>query len=151
MNKINSVYTTRQSGMVNILQSFISQELGCTKFQKRKWKLWTYTNSNKSKVQRDYIFVNKKCVNNALSWEAYSSFERVTFDHRIVSASIRLCIRWYNKHWDKILRYYWSLLTISDLSNKYPITVINKRVILFQRHLKNLLQITNIKSSLLPT
>ena len=49
-----------------------------TKFQKRKRKLWTYTYANKTKAQRDYIFINKKWNNNALNCEAYSSFEGVS-------------------------------------------------------------------------
>ena len=45
------------------------------KFQKRKRKLWTYTNVNNAKAQIDYILINKKRINCALNCEAYSSLE----------------------------------------------------------------------------
>ena len=51
-----------------------------TKFQKRKGKLWTYTYTNNPKSQIDYILINKKWNNSALSCEAYSSFEDVSSD-----------------------------------------------------------------------
>ena len=54
------------------------------KFQKRKGKLWTYTYTINIKAQIDYILINKKWNNSALNSEAYSSFEGVTSDHRIV-------------------------------------------------------------------
>ena len=59
-----------------------------TKFQKRKGKLWTYTYTNNAKAQIDYILINKKWNNSALYWEAYSSFEGMSSDHRIVTAKI---------------------------------------------------------------
>ena len=48
--------------------------------------LWTYIYPNNSKGQLDYTFRNRKC-------EAYSSFEGVSSDHRIVSETIRLSLR----------------------------------------------------------
>ena len=60
-----------------------------TKFQKRKGKLWTYTYANNAKAQIDYILINK-WNNGTLTCEAYSSFEDVSSDHRIVTAKIRL-------------------------------------------------------------
>ena len=64
-----------------------------TKFQKRKGKLWTYTYANNAKVQIDYVLINKKWNNRALNCEAYSSFEGMSSDHRIVTAKIRLSLR----------------------------------------------------------
>ena len=60
-----------------------------TKFQKRKWKLWTYTYANNAKPHIDYIFINKKLNNSALnlrvcppitelSWQRYDwNYERM--------------------------------------------------------------------------
>ena len=51
------------------------------KFQKRKRKLWTYTNANNTKAQIDYVFINKKWNNSALNCKTYSSFKSVSSDH----------------------------------------------------------------------
>ena len=59
-----------------------------TNYQKREGKLWTYTYANNSKAQIDYVFINKKWKNSAMNCEAYSSFEGVSSDHRIVTAKI---------------------------------------------------------------
>ena len=37
-----------------------------------------------SKVQLDYISMNKKLINCSLNWEAYTSFEELSSDRRIV-------------------------------------------------------------------
>ena len=63
------------------------------KFQKKEGKLWTYTNNTKAQI--DYIFINKKWNNSVLNCEAYSSFEGVSSDHRIVMAKIWLSL-WRN-------------------------------------------------------
>ena len=63
-----------------------------TKFQKREGKLSTYTDANNIKAHIDYVFINKKWNNSALNCEAYSSFEGVSSDHRIVTAKIRLSL-----------------------------------------------------------
>ena len=64
-----------------------------TKFQKREGKLWTYTYANNTKAQIDDVFINKKWNNSTLNCEAYSSFEGVSTNHRIVTAKIRLSLR----------------------------------------------------------
>ena len=51
------------------------------KFLRRKGKLCTYTNANNTKVQVDYIFINKKWNNSTLNCKAYFSFEGVSSDH----------------------------------------------------------------------
>ena len=43
---------------------------------------------NYDPAQLDYLLINKKWTNSVLNCEAYSSFKRVSFDHRIVSAKI---------------------------------------------------------------
>ena len=73
----------------------IENRLKClnTNFKKREGKLWTYTYANNTKAQIDYVFINKKWKNSAVNCEAYSSFEGVSSDHRIVTAKIRLSLR----------------------------------------------------------
>ena len=56
-----------------------------TNYQKRDGKLWTYTYANNTKAQIDYVLINKKWKNSAMNREAYSSFEGVSTDHRIVT------------------------------------------------------------------
>ena len=64
-----------------------------TKFQKTKGKQSTYTCENNAKAHTDYILINNKCYYNALNCKAYSSFEGVSSDHRLVKAKIRLSLR----------------------------------------------------------
>ena len=73
----------------------IENRLTClnTKFQKGEGKLWTYTYANNTKAHIDFVFINKKGENSAINCEAYSSFDGVSSDHRIVTAKIRLSIR----------------------------------------------------------
>ena len=65
-----------------------------TKFQYRKGKPLTYTYLNNAKIQIDNILMKKKWIDSALNSEAYSSFEGVSSDHWIVTAEIRLSLRW---------------------------------------------------------
>ena len=44
--------------------------------------------SNNAKVQLDYILINKKWINSTFNGEVYSSFEVVSFNHRIISTKI---------------------------------------------------------------
>ena len=95
------------------------------KFQKRKGKLWTYTYTNNTKAQTDYIFINKKWNNSALNSEAYSSFESVSSDHRIVTLKLRLSL-WRNvARTTTTIPYDWSLLN-RDIRNKYSLTLRKK-------------------------
>ena len=73
----------------------IENRLTClnTNLQKRKGKLWTYTYANNTKAQIDYVFINKKWKNSSINCEAYSSFEGVSSDHRIITAKIWLSLR----------------------------------------------------------
>ena len=43
-------------------------------------------------AQLNYILVNKKRINSALNCEAYNSFATMNFNHRIVTARIRLSL-----------------------------------------------------------
>ena len=60
------------------------------KFQKRKWKLWTYTYPNKSKAHLDYLFIIKKLINCTMDCEGYSYFKGLSSNHRIISVKIHL-------------------------------------------------------------
>ena len=90
-----------------------------TNYQKRG-KLWTYTYANNSKAQIDYVFINKKWKNSAMNCEAYSSFEGVSSDHRIVTAKkIRLSLRKNVTRKATTKHYDWSLLNNRDIRDKY--------------------------------
>ena len=105
----------------------IENRLTClnTKFQKRKGKLWIYTHANNTKAQIDYVFINKKWNNSILNCKAYSSFEGVSFDHRIVMAKIRLSLRRKAARIITVL-YDWSLLNNRDIRDRYTLTLTNK-------------------------
>ena len=74
----------------------------------------------------DYILINKKWINSALNCEAYSSFEGVSSDHRIVTVKICLRLCRNTRHRTKITHFDRSLLNNRDISNKYTITLRNK-------------------------
>ena len=97
-----------------------------TKFQKRKERLWTNSYANNAKVMIDYIVMNNKWINRALNSEAYSSFESVSSDHRIVTAKVRLSLLRNTTQTTKTTLYNWSLLNNKDTSDRYTITLINK-------------------------
>ena len=90
----------------------------------RKGKLLTYTNAKNTKAQIVYNLINKKWINSALNCEAYSSFEGVSFNQRILTAKIRLTL-YRNATWTTIdivcvleYRYHHS-----ELEMKYHDTV----------------------------
>ena len=81
-----------------------------TNNQKREVKLWTYTYGNNNKAQIDYVLINKKWKNSAMNCAAYSSFEGVSFDHRIVTEKIRLSLRKNATRTATTKHYDWGLL-----------------------------------------
>ena len=96
------------------------------KLSKKEGKLWTYTYANNTKAQIDYVFINKKWNNNALNCEAYSLFEVVSSDHRIVTAKIRLSLRKNATRATTTVHNDWSLLNNRDIRHKYVLTLRNK-------------------------
>ena len=110
-NNRHSFHNTSNRNGQHLTEFMMENRLTClnTNFQKRKGKLWTYTYANNSKTQIDYILINKKWKNSAMNCEAYSSFEGVSSDHRIVTAKIRLSLRRNatriatTKHYDWVL------------------------------------------------
>ena len=95
-------------------------------FQKREWKLWTYTYANNIKAQIDFVFINKKWENSAVNCEAYSSFMGVSSDHRIVTAKIRLSLRMNATRTTNTIHYDWALLNNKDIRDTYVIALRNK-------------------------
>ena len=94
-NNKYSLHNTSNRNWQHLTDFMIENRLTClnTNYQKREGKLWTYTYANNSKAQIDYIFINKKWKNSAMNCEAYSSFEGVSSDHRIVTAKLRISLR----------------------------------------------------------
>ena len=97
-----------------------------TKFQKRMGKLWTYTYTNNTKAQIDYILISKKWNNSALNCKAYSSFEGMSSDHWIVTAKIRLSLWRNTAQTTTTVHYDWSLLNNRDIRDKYTLMLRNK-------------------------
>ena len=93
-NKYSLHNTSNRNGQ-HLTDFMRENRLTClnTNYQKREGKIWTYTYANNCKAQIDYVFINKKWKNSAINCEAYSSFEGVSSDHRIVTAKIRLSQR----------------------------------------------------------
>ena len=106
----------------------IENRLTClnTNFQKKEGKLWTYTYTNNTKAQIDCVFINKKWKNSAVSCKAYSSFEGVSSDHRIVTAKISLSLRKNATRTTTTIHYDWALLNNKDIRDKYVIAWRNK-------------------------
>ena len=69
-------------------------EITNTRFQKRKGKLWTYlSDMNQRRSQIDFIICRRKWRNTVNNCEAYSSFQSIGSDHRVVIATVKLCLR----------------------------------------------------------
>ena len=100
-----------------------------TKFQKRMGKRWTFESPKGDRSMLDYILVNNKWINSVKNAEAYSSFESVGSDHRIVTMEVKLSLRvsksmprcpcydWKALRYDKELQCNFSL----ELKNKFNI------------------------------
>ena len=125
-NKYSLHNTSNRNGQ-HLTDFTIENRLTClnTNYQKREGKLWTYTYVNNSKARIDYVFINKKWKNSAMNCEAYSSFEDVSSDHRIVTAKIRLSLR-KNPTRTVTTKYYdWALLNNRDIRDKYALELKN--------------------------
>ena len=93
---------------------------------KKEGKLWTYTYANNSKAQIDYVLINKKWKNSAMNCEAYSSFEGVSSDHRIVVAKIQLSLQKNATQTATTKHYDWALLNNTDIRDKYVLELRNR-------------------------
>ena len=96
------------------------------KLSKKEGKLWTYTYANKSKAQIDYVLINRKWKNCAMNCEAYSSFEGVPSDHRIVTAKVRLSLRKNATRKATTKHYDWALLNNRDIRDKHALELRNR-------------------------
>ena len=70
--------------------------------------------------------MNKKWINSTLNCKAYSCFEGVSSDHRIVTTKIHLCLQRNLTQTTKIMPCDCSLLNNRDIINKYTIILSNK-------------------------
>ena len=61
-----------------------------------------------------------------MNCEAYSSFEGLSSDHRIVTAKIRLSLRKNANGTTTTVHYDWALLNNKDIRDKYVIALRNK-------------------------
>ena len=61
-----------------------------------------------------------------MNCEAYSSFEGVSTDHRIVTAKIRLILRKNAKRTATTKHYDWALLNNKDIRDKYVLELRNR-------------------------
>ena len=114
------------------------------KLSKKEGKLWTYTYANKNEAQIDYLFINRKWENCAMNCEAYSTFEGVSSDHRIVTAKIRLSLRKNATRTATTKHYDWALLNNRDIRDKYTLELRNRFETL-QEKTEKLPQMTNMK------
>ena len=123
-NKYSLHNTSNRNGQ-HLIDFMIENRLTClnTNFQKSEGKLWTYAYANNSKAQIDYIFINRKWKNSAMNCEAYSSFEGVSSDHRIVTAKVRLSLRKNATRKATTKHYDWALLNNRD---KYALELRNR-------------------------
>ena len=85
-----------------------------------------------------------------MNCEAYSSFEGVSSDHRIVTAKIRLNLRKNAKRTATSKHYDWALLNNRDIRDKYVLELINRFETL-QENTEKVHQMTNIKISSMRT
>ena len=126
-NKYSLHNTSNRNGQ-HLIDFMIDNKLTClnTNFKKRVGKLWTNTYANKSKAQIDYLFMNRKWKNSAMNSEAYSTFEGVSSDHRIVTIKIRLSLRKNATQTVTTRCYDWALLNNRDIRDKYALKLRNR-------------------------
>ena len=126
-NKYSLHNTSNRNGQ-HLTDFMIENRLAClnTNYQKREGKLWTYTYTNNTKAQIDYVLINKKWKNSAMNCKAYSSFEGLSTDHRIVTAKIQLSLRKNAKRTATTKHYDWALLNNRDIRDKYVLELRNR-------------------------
>ena len=119
-----SLHNSSNRNRQHLTDFTIENRLTClnTNFQKREGKLWTYTYTNNTKTQIDYVFINKKWKNS----EASSSFMAVSSDHQIVMAKILLSLRKNTTQTTTTIPYDWALLNNKNIRDKYVIALRNK-------------------------
>ena len=118
-NKYSLHNTSNRNGQ-HLTDFMIENRLAClnTNYQKREGKQYY---ANNTKAQIDYVLMNKKWKNSPMNCEAYSSFEGVSTDHRIVTEKIRLSRRKNAKRTATTKHYDWALLNNKDVRHKYEL------------------------------
>ena len=86
-----------------------------------------------------------------MNCEAYSSFEGVSSDHRIVTAKIRLSLRKNATGTATTKHYYWALLNNRDIIDKYVLELRNRFETLQEKEEKKIPQTMNMRISLTHT
>ena len=126
-NKYSLHNTSNRNGQ-HLTEFMMENWLTClnTNYQKREGKLWTYIYTNNSKAQIDSVFINKKWKNSAINCEAYSSFEGVSSNHRIVTAKLQLSLRKNATQTATTKHYDWALLNNRDIRDKYVLELRNR-------------------------
>ena len=126
-NRYNFHNTSNRNGQ-HLTEFMMENILTCldTNYQKREEKLWIYTYANYSKAQVDYVLINKKWKNSMMNCEAYSSFEGVSSDHRIVTAKISLSLQRNATRIATTKHYDWVLLNNRDIRDKYVLELRNR-------------------------
>ena len=94
--------------------------------EKRTGKKWTFTYPNGVRSQIDFILINKKWVNSAKNYEPFNSFDTVSSDYRIITATIQFSLRANKPKTAKNPQYDWSVLRNSDISNQFKISLTNR-------------------------
>ena len=137
-NKYSLHNTSNRNGQ-HLTDFMIENRLTClnTNYQKRKRKLWTHTYANNSKAQIYYVCINTKWKNSAMNCEAYSSFEGVSSDHRIVTAKIRLSLRKNATRTATTKHYDWALLNNRNIRDKYVLKLRSRFETLQEKEEKN--------------
>ena len=127
-NNKYSLHNTSNRNGLHLTDFMIENRLTClnTNYQKRGGKLWTYTYVNNNKAQIDYVFINRKWKNSAMNCEAYSSFEGVSSDHRIVTAKLRLSLRKNDTRTATTMHYNRALLNNREIRDKYALELRNR-------------------------
>ena len=127
-NKKYSRHNMSNGNGQHLTDFMIENWLTClnTNYQKMEGKLWTNTYANNSKTQIDYVFIIKKWKNSTINCEAYSSFEGVSSDHRIVTAKIRISLRKNATRTATTKHYDYALLNNSDIREQYVFELRNR-------------------------
>ena len=103
-------------------------------FEKRVGKRWSFEDPKGNHYLLDYILVNSKWKNCVLNSEAYSTFESVGSDHRVIAARIRLSLR-STKPPTKKKQYDWRLLRYdSEMQSRFRVELRNRYSLLLNEN-----------------
>ena len=95
-------------------------------FTKRPCKQWTFmSDMNDTKSQIDLILVNKTWSNSIHYCEAYSTFNSLGSDQRLVVAKVKVSLRTTKTETSNI-RYDWSTLKSSNMQDMFTVNVKNR-------------------------